>query len=263
MRLRMAVATPPPWSAGCLIKKLAARLPMRPNLTHQHVSVAIMTTSPSVIEEADVLLAEAARMDMVFARHIQQCALDVAAPEALDALSRAYARVTRSMRQNLALLARQKSDREKADRERKQHAVWLEARSVAPADFDLHALAVEERTRAVQDAVDRVISAASDGEARRHSDYAHRLDRELDDWTEDEDFLLGDLDNMVARACRVLDLPDDLARRWRDLPKPTFAPTPQTVAGPQPAEPAAPSAGAADLSPDGAAAQPTTWRSSA
>ncbi|WP_296598332.1 hypothetical protein [Phenylobacterium sp.] len=78
---------------------------------------------------------------------------------------------------------------------------------------------VETRTRELQDAVERVATAAvADPDAReeRLTDF----DMALDDWIEQPDFTTADLDEQVLRACRMLDLPEDLAGRWRALPRP-------------------------------------------
>ena len=176
------------------------------------------------IDEADHLLAQAVRMDFAFARHVQQRALETDEPKDLADLARAYTRLTRSMRQNLALLTKQKADREKQAREREAHETL---RALRMPERDLRELAVEERTEEVQAAVDRVISAAAAGDEQLHTDWAHRFDREVDDWTEDDDWITDDVDAVIARACRTLGLPDDLAARWRDLPDPTFFPDPE------------------------------------
>lgn len=182
-----------------------------------------MSELPPEIEEADVLLAKTARMDFAFARHVQERGLGADDVKDLAELARAYARLTRSLRQNLALLTKQKAEREKAERAREQHEAWRAART---PEHDLHELALEERTGEVQAAVDRVISAAAAGDEKLHTDWTHRFDREVDDWTEADDWLDDDFDAVVRRACQALGLPDDLAARWRDLPQPTFFPDP-------------------------------------
>ena len=175
------------------------------------------------IEEADVLLAKTARMDFAFARHVQEQALGTDDAKELAELARAYTGLTRSLRQNLALLAKQKAEREKAQRAREQHEALLAIRT---PERDLRELAADQRTEEVQAAVDRVISAAAAGDEQLHTDWAHRFDREVDDWSEAEDWLDDDFDAVVARACQALGLPDDLAARWRELPQPTFFPDP-------------------------------------
>ena len=178
-----------------------------------------MSELPPEIEEADVLLAQTARMDFAFARHVQQRALGTDDVKELAELARAYARCTRSLRQDLALLAKQKADRAKAEREAAQPRT-----SVYPWEQPDPA---DERANEVQAAVDRVISAAAAGDEKLHADWCHRFDRELDDWTERPDWLAGDVDAVIRRVCATLGLPEDLAARWRNLPDPTFFPDPE------------------------------------
>jgi len=173
-----------------------------------------MTTEPPIVEQSDAMLAEAAKLDLVGMRHVHELLLASDEAKAVGVIVHAYSRISRCMRQNLAMLARQKADRAKAEREA--------ARS-APSERELF----DERADALQGAVDRVISAASDGDQRLHTDWPHRFDRELDDWTEAPDFLLEDLDTQVLRACRTLGLPEHLAQRWQDPPDPTFFPDPE------------------------------------
>jgi hypothetical protein len=175
-----------------------------------------MSERPPEIEASDAMLAEAAKMDLVAMRHVQQLVLACDDAKDVGVLVNAYARVSRCMRQNLGLLARQKADRAKAEREAAQPRTypWEQTH---PAD---------ERAEDLQDAVGRVISAAADGDRRLHADWVHRFDRELDDWCEEEDFLDAPLGAQVLRACRTLGLPDELAARWQDLPEPTFFPDP-------------------------------------
>lgn len=171
------------------------------------------------LEDLDALLARTARMDFAFARHVQEKALASDDAQELADLARAYARLTRSLRQNVALLAKQKADRARAEREA--------ARDARPTVHDLQERAVEDRTDELQAAVERVISAAADGDEARHTEWCHRFDRELEDWIETPDWLDDDIDAVVRRVCATLDLPDDLAARWRRLPDPTFFPDPE------------------------------------
>jgi hypothetical protein len=179
-----------------------------------------MFDRPPEIEASDAMLAEAAKMDLVAMRHVQQLVLGSEDAQDVGVLVHAYARVSRCMRQNLGLLARQKADRAKADREAARPPSAYPWEQTHPADA---------RADELQQAVERVISTAAAGDRRLHTDWVHRLDREMDDWIEAPDFLLEDLDAQVQRACRTLGLPDDLAPRWRDLPDPTFFPEPQSA----------------------------------
>ncbi|WP_421935501.1 hypothetical protein [Phenylobacterium sp.] len=171
--------------------------------------------APDIFEE-DQLLAQTARMDFAFARHVQQKALATEEVAELSDLARAYARLTRSLRQALALLSKLRAERAKAEREAPRRSAR-----------DLQDQAIDERTAQVQDAVERVISAAADGDEALHTDWCHRFDREVDDWNEKPDWIVDDVDTVIRRVCKALDLPDDYARRWRDLPAPTFFPDPE------------------------------------
>ena len=119
-----------------------------------------MSSDPAIIEESDVMLAAAAKMDLAVMRHAHDLILASDDAPTVGTLTNAYARASRCMRQNLALLARQKADRAKAERE-----VARERTSVYPwQQQNPKDLAVEERSDELQGAVDRVISAASDGD---------------------------------------------------------------------------------------------------
>ncbi|MDZ4371038.1 MAG: hypothetical protein U1C74_06410 [Phenylobacterium sp.] len=171
------------------------------------------------IEEAELLLARTAKMDFVFAQHVQQRALDSDDPAELAELARAYARLTRSVRQNLALLNRQKADREKAAREARREAEAPTAPSVSDIRRQSH---MDD----IQAGVSRVIVAEAEGDRRRIREHLERFDREMDDWHEKPDFEDYEPDEIIRHACRVLDLPENLADRWRTLPDPTWLPDP-------------------------------------
>jgi hypothetical protein len=171
--------------------------------------------TPDIFEE-DQLLARAARMDFTFAERLHTRALATEDTAELSDLARAYTRLTRSLRQTLALLSKLRADRAKAERE-----------APRPSAQDLQDQAIDERTAQVQDAVERVISAAADGDEALHTDWCHRFDREVDDWNVKPDWLVNDVDTVIRRVCKALGLPDDYAQRWRDLPAPTFFPDPE------------------------------------
>ncbi|MDZ4375188.1 MAG: hypothetical protein U1C74_27710 [Phenylobacterium sp.] len=181
-----------------------------------------MTGDHPEIEEADLLLAKAARNDFAFAEHVQRRGLATDDAAELGELARASARLTRSMRQNLALLSKQKADREKAERERRDH----EARRDAPPASSPADLRRERHMDDIQTGVSRVIVAAAGGDRRRIREHLERFDREMDDWTEQSDFEDYEPDEIIRHAGRVLGLPPGLADRWRDLPDPEWLPDP-------------------------------------
>lgn len=190
-----------------------------------------MSDLPPVIEQADAMLARLASLDLRAAEHVHACLLDTTEPQQLAQLSRAAAQLSRSIRQTLALLARLQSDRAKAARETARHVAWLKARAFQPdaaawPEPDGAELSRAERVEEVQTGVVRVIARVADGDRERETALVHRFDRELDDWWDEPDFLDYDVDAVIRHACRVLDLPRELAARWRDLPDPEWAPDP-------------------------------------
>ncbi|MDZ4372693.1 MAG: hypothetical protein U1C74_14885 [Phenylobacterium sp.] len=188
-----------------------------------------MSVPPPELEQSDAMLAEAAKSDLIVMRHVQGLVLDATEAAEVGTLVHAYARASRAMRQNLALLAKQKADRERLARERAREAARDAVyRPLKSPETLMHEARVEARAEVLSQAMGRVISAAAEGDRRLHADWAHRFDRELDDWCDTEDLLGQPLDAQVRRACRTLGLPDDLAARWRGLPEPDFVPDPES-----------------------------------
>jgi hypothetical protein len=166
------------------------------------------------------MLAELAELDLALARHVQARALASEDAAQVADLSRAYQRISRCVRQTLALKAKLK-------REAEQHVRWLAARDVrprtpapAPADRDA------ERRAELEEAVGRVIWAErefegpdwEDRQARRfqlmehYLHVHHRKDR----------FGRGTLDEDVITLCGDLGLSRLNALNWRKLPEPEF-----------------------------------------
>ncbi|WP_430418951.1 hypothetical protein [Phenylobacterium sp.] len=199
-------------------------------------------STPDVFDE-DLMLAEAARMDLVLARRLHEKAMTAEDVDEIGSFTRAYVRATRSMRQCLALLSRVKTERAKAAREEAQHEAWMAAREAAvalkddadpwPAP-DPDELAHASRVTDLQTAVSRMSWAVADKSRNVHTAMVHRFDRELDDWWDQPDFLDFELEPVVRHAARVLGLPRRLADRWRELPDPPYDPEPA------PAQPRAP-----------------------
>ncbi len=188
-----------------------------------------MSNLPPEIDEADAMLARAAKLNLQAAEHVHACLLETTDAAQLAQLSRAANQLTRSMRQCLALLARLRSDRAKAAREADQHETWLKARGQGPEvepHVDPSDIARAVRVDEIQAGVVRVIAKVAAGDRERETALVHRFDRELDDWWDEPDFLDFDIDTVVRHACRILDLPPETADRWRDLPDPVWSPDP-------------------------------------
>lgn len=196
-----------------------------------------MSNLPPAIEQADAMLARVASLNLQAAEHVHACLLDTTEPDQLAHLSRAATQLSRSMRQTLALLARLQADRAKASREAAQHETWLKtrARLVDPEpDADPADLSQAQHLDDVQTGVVRVIAKVAGGDRERETALVHHFDRELDDWWDEPDFLDYDVDAVIRHACRVLDLPPEVAARWRDLPDPDWSPDPARRADPDP-----------------------------
>lgn len=187
-----------------------------------------MSDLPPVVDEADLILARLAKLDLASAQHVHNCLMDTTDPDEVAKLAHAQARLSRACRQDLACLARLKADRAKAEREAEQHARAMSK----PLDADEgrktpQEVAWEARADHLADAMERVISHVAAGDRERHTALIHRFDRELDDWYEKPDFLDLDPVTHVRQACRRLGLPEDLGERWESLSEPTFFPDPE------------------------------------
>jgi len=193
-----------------------------------------MSDPAPIVDEADLILAKLAKLDLSSAQHVHDCLMDTTAPDDVAKLAHAQARLSRSCRQTLSCLAKLKADREKAAREAEKHARWLAAGRPFVGDGPWKSdedIAFETRAEHLSQAVGRVISHVAAGDRERHTELAHRLDRELDDWVEEPDFLDLELSAHVHQACRRLGLPAEAAERWDELPEPTFFPDPAPGAG--------------------------------
>lgn len=194
-----------------------------------------MSEHPLITETADAFLGRLAALDMQAAEHAHACLLDATKPGEVAELARAYARASRCLRQTLALNARLEGDHEKGAREAERHAAQMAREAATPPGrgdlpLDPDQIFLDGKVEDLCEAVDRVISKAADGDLRRHTRLIHRFERELDDWVETPDGLDAPLDRLVERACRTLDLPQTLARTWRNLPQATFFPEPEALA---------------------------------
>ena len=183
-----------------------------------------MSVPPPIVDEADLILARLAKLDLASVQHVHNVLMDTTEPEPVAKLAHAQARLSRSCRQTLACLSRLKAEREKAAREAEKHERWKASGRDWKTDAEI---AAETRAQHLDEAMGRVISHAAAGDKARHTALAHRFDRELDDWYEKPDFLAEDFTVQLRRACRVLDLPEALATCWHTLPKPTFRPDPE------------------------------------
>jgi len=191
-----------------------------------------MSEASPPISPEEAMLARLAALDVSLAERVHAVAMAATDANEINSLGRTYQGLARSMRQTLALQAKLKRERE-----REQAGRAADARPAAhPSPDDVR---TDVRIDDLQDAVGRVIAAATDGAPERREQLFDRFDREMDDWATDELFGLQLLDDHVREVCRALDLPDDLAAAWRKLPDPDWTPDPAAFRAPEPSDAAA------------------------
>jgi len=173
-----------------------------------------------------------AEMDLAAAEHVHAQLLASAEPKTTAELSRAYQRASRTLRQTLMLQMKHERDQAAAE----ARAARTAERPFSDADRAFTRL-VNGRIEDVQDAVGRVAAAAHPDRPRLQREALDRLDIELDDWSDEDDFIEQRLDDLIVEACQRVGLPLDLAQQWEDLPKATETFDPATA--PPPAVPEA------------------------
>ncbi len=175
------------------------------------------------------MLAALAGLDLTLARHVHACAMATTETEEVTDLSRAYQRIARSLRQSLALFTRLKREREQGLRAYPAPPPVPAGPPTPPRDE----ARIAQRRRTVEAAARRVIwneYEPGDGEGLDEGQFLSdllrdRLDKAVGDDAfglvhEDGDWVPEPLDDHIARICTAMDLPEDTARAWRDLPHP-------------------------------------------
>jgi len=158
------------------------------------------------------MMAWLAERDMEAVAHAHAQFTAATEPDDVASLGRTYQRVSRCLRSTLAL--KMKAAAAAQDTEAR-------VKILGRRDDFVRERKIEARTRELQDAVERVATVAIDDPHEREERLAD-FDIELDDWIEQPDFTTADLDDLVLRACRLLELPEELAHAWRLLPRPVF-----------------------------------------
>ncbi len=157
------------------------------------------------------MLARLAELDLSAAEHVHGRLVATEETAQIDVLGRTYQRIARSLRQTLALKAKL------AKEQRLATSPFLQKQFTPSSIQDFR---TDERIMDIQDAAERIAGAAVPGDPEGRETLLERFDRELDDWTLEDDFTEADLDSQVRRACRVMGLPEELAADWRSLPRP-------------------------------------------
>jgi hypothetical protein len=177
-----------------------------------------MSEALSLSERIAARLERLAEMDLAAAEHVQAQLLATTEAKETAELSRAYQRASRTLRQTLMLQMKHARDQTQAEKDDASPPV-----SMGDAAYNR---LVNARISDIQGAVARVAAAAHPDKPRLQRETLDRLDVELDDWADEDDFIDRPLDPMVVDVCETLRLPLALARQWQDLPEPaeTFDP---------------------------------------
>ena len=175
------------------------------------------------------MLGQLAGLDMALARHVHACAMATEDPTEVANLSRAYQRISRCVRQSLALHARLKRERERAERE-----IPPPAPKPPPPTPPRDQLRIAARRDAVREAAQRVAWSEYEYEeveveGTDHVGYLfslleEHLHNEIRANTfglkaDDDAWVVEPLDDHVVRICHRLGLPETATRAWRDLPE--------------------------------------------
>lgn len=165
------------------------------------------------IERDAQMLARLAELDLSAAEHVHRRLVATEDTHEIDVLGRTYQRMSRSLRQTLALKAKLAKDQRLAT------SPFLQKQMT---EASLKGFRTDDRILEIQDAAERMAEAAFPGDALGRETLLDRFDRELDDWACEDDFTDADLDDQVRRACRIMGLSEDLAGNWRSLPRPDY-----------------------------------------
>ena len=159
------------------------------------------------------MLARLAACDLSAAERVHGRLMAAEATAELAELGRTYQRITRSLRQTLALKARLRRELEQGVRD----TTTKDAASPS-APSPAGGVAVARRLREVHAAVARVIWDEVDREDVEFLD--ELLAEEISADRLGDDFCSEPLDDHVARLCLSLGLSPEGAEGWRDLPDP-------------------------------------------
>jgi hypothetical protein len=156
-----------------------------------NVPVLFMSDASDMAERHGRILAELSELGLGLARDLQQRALAAETPEAAADLAAGFHRISRSIRQTLALEARLERERRRRAQEDESEALRQRPQRA------------EQRAAEVRKAVERLIWTEAESEER-----AEELLADLDDYLAweitSETFLAEPLEAYVARVCEEL-----------------------------------------------------------
>ena len=182
-----------------------------------------MIDAEALHEAEQQALGQLAQKDLSLAARLHERAMAAEEPKEIAEFTRSYQRASRCVRQTLMLRAKLRHDRE-----RHLIATTPPGRAFAPrfddddeSKIDPVELRVDGRVTDLQEAAARIVAKASPDMPRpERLDALDRIDAWIDREVEDHpDFGAQDLDDHVLTLCRAAGLPEDLGRRFRDLPR--------------------------------------------
>ena len=183
-----------------------------------------MIDADNLHEAEQQALGQLAQMDLSLAAHLHAEALNAEDPKAKVEFARAYARISRCVRQTIMLRAKLRENRER-------HLIATTPPAGRPVSafedlddvsgLDPVEMRVDGRIMDLQEAASRIVAEASPEMPKpERLDALDRIDAWIDQEIEDhEDFGEQDLDEHVLELCRAFNLPVALARRFRELPR--------------------------------------------
>jgi hypothetical protein len=161
-----------------------------------------MSDAAPTAERREQILGLLAEKALALACAVQQRALEAETSEEMAQLSHAFVRLSRSVRQSIALHARQERDRLRGEHE------------AAEAEAETRAHAVGRRKQELERGVEAILCADWDPEIEEDegesSELVRSLRERLEDLSEAEDFLDLDPDQLIAQLCD--DLAEEAAR---------------------------------------------------
>ena len=177
-----------------------------------------MINADNLHEAEQEALGKLAQLDLSLAVHLHGLAMSAEEPKEIIEFTRAYQRAGRCVRQSIMLRARLRHERE---RHLAGRAAFAPLFNDDEDDDDPEDSQIDTRTTDLQEASSRILAEASPRLPRHEREDA--LDR-IDSWIDrevrkDDDFGAQDLDEHVLELCRACDLPEDLGRRFRTLPR--------------------------------------------
>ena len=182
-----------------------------------------MIDADTLHEAEQQALGQLAEMDLALAARLHALAMTAEEPKDIIEFTRAYQRAGRCVRQSIMLRARLRHERERhlAGTTPGGRALFPSLFDDVDDDDDPEDGRIDTRTMDLQEASSRILAEASPRLPRHEREDA--IDR-IDGWIDrqvrkGDDFGRQDLDAHVLELCDACELPEDLGRRFRTLPR--------------------------------------------